>query len=118
GRSSWKLDYGLVDATSRDDFIVNSPNHPLFGDDADDFEGAEFIVGDDKLQVNAGRTLPAISRHQANLLLDWQATSSLRVGTDLNYRSGVYLRGDEINVMGRTDSFVTVNLHGEYRISP
>ena len=117
GSFNWKLEYGLVDATFRDDFVVNSPNHPLFGDDADDFDGAEFIVGDDKLQVTRGRTIPGISRHNANLLLDWQPNTKLRVGTDINYRSGVYLRGDEINVLGRTGSFVTVNLHGEYRFS-
>jgi iron complex outermembrane receptor protein len=114
GAFSWKLDYGMVDATFRDDFIVNSPNHPLFGDDADEVDGAGFIVGDDKLQVTAGRRIPGIARHQANLLLDWQATAKLRLGTDLNYRSGVYLRGDEINVLGRTGSYLTVNLHGEY----
>lgn len=117
GAFAWRLDYGLVDATFRDDFIVNSPNHPLFGDDADEVDGAQFIAGDDKLQVTSGRRIPGISRHQANLLLDWQPGASLRLGADLNYRSGVYLRGDEINVLGRTGSFVTVNLHGEYRFS-
>lgn len=117
GAFGWRLDYGLVDATFRDDFIVNSPNHPLFGEDAEAVNGAQFIAGDDKLQVNAGRTIPGISRHQANLLLDWQPGASLRLGTDLNYRSGVYLRGDEINMLGRTGSFVTVNLHGEYRFN-
>jgi outer membrane receptor protein involved in Fe transport len=96
---------------------VNSPNHPLFGDDADEIEGADMIVGEDKLQVNPGRQIPGIARHQANLLLDWQPTGSLRLGTDFNYRSGVYLRGDEINVLERTDGFVTVNLHGEFRFS-
>ncbi len=117
GRFGWKLDYSLVDASFRDTFIVNSPNHPLFGDDADDLEGADLIVGEDKLQVNAGRKIPGIARHQANLLLDWHPTANLRLGTDLNYRSGVHLRGDEINVLGRTDDFLTVNLHGEYRFT-
>jgi outer membrane receptor protein involved in Fe transport len=50
-------------------------------------------------------------------MLDWKPTGNLRLGTDLNYRSGVYLRGDEINVLGRTDDFVTVNLHGEFHFS-
>lgn len=117
GSIRWKLDYSLVDATFRDHFVVNSPNHPLFGDDADEIDGAELIVGEDKLLVNPGREIPGIARHQANLLLDWQPTGSLRLGTDLNYRSGVHLRGDEINVLQRTDDFITVNLHGEYRFS-
>ena len=117
GRFGWKLDYSLIDATFRDSFIVNSPNHPLFGDDADEVDGAELIVGEDKLQVNPGREIPGLARHQANLALDWQPTARLRVGTDLNYRSGVYLRGDEINVLGRTDHLLTVNLHGEFRFT-
>jgi outer membrane receptor protein involved in Fe transport len=117
GRFGWKLDYSLVDATFRDAFVVNSPNHPLFGDDADDFEGADLIVGEDKLQVLPGNWLPGIARHQANLQLDFKASQQLRIGTDVNWRSGVYLRGDEINVLGRTGSFATVNLHGEYRLN-
>ena len=40
-RLGWSLDYTLVDATYRDDFIVNSPNHPLFGDDANEADGAD-----------------------------------------------------------------------------
>jgi iron complex outermembrane receptor protein len=117
GQFGWKLDYSLIDATFRDTFIVNSPNHPLFGDDADEVDGAELIVGEDKLQVNPGREIPGLARHQANLALDWRPTGKLRLGTDLNYRSGVYLRGDEINVLGRTDDFLTVNLHGEFRFT-
>jgi outer membrane receptor protein involved in Fe transport len=117
GPVRWKLDYSLVDATFRDSFVVNSPNHPLFGDDADDIDGAELVVGEDKLQVNPGHEIPGIARHQANLRLDWQPTGKLRLGTDLNYRSGVYLRGDEINVLERTDGFITFNLHGEFRFS-
>jgi outer membrane receptor protein involved in Fe transport len=117
GAWRWKLDYSLVDATFRDPFVVNSPNHPLFGDDADEIDGAALIVGEDKLQVNPGREIPGIARHQANLLLDWQPTGKLRLGTDLHYRSGVYMRGDEINVLQRTDNYLTVNLHGEFRFS-
>lgn len=117
GSLQWKLDYSLVDATFRDEFIVNSPNHPLFGDDADDYAGADLVVGADKLLVPAGREIPGIARHQANLGLDLQLSESLRLGADLNYRSGVYLRGDEINVVGRTGDHTVVNLRGEYRLN-
>ena len=41
----------------------------------------------------------------------------MRIGTVVNWSSGVYLRGDEINVLGRTGSFASVNLHGVYRFS-
>jgi outer membrane receptor protein involved in Fe transport len=117
GLLGWSLDYSLVDATFRDEFVVNSPNHPLFGDDADEVDGAELIVGEDKLLVEPGSTIPGISRHQANLSLDLRATDRLRIGTDLSWRSGVYLRGDEINVLGKTPSYVLVSLRGDLRIN-
>jgi outer membrane receptor protein involved in Fe transport len=116
GDCRWKLDYSLVDATYRDDFVVNSPNHPLFSDDGDDdIGGADLIVGEGKLLVPSGRHLPGIAKHQANLELDYQATPPLRLGADVEYRSGVYLRGDEINVLGRTSDYALLNVRGEYR---
>lgn len=117
GAFSWQFDYTLVDATFRNDFTVNSPNHPLFGDDADEVAGGDLIVGDGKLLVESGRQLPGIARHQANLQVDYKIGSSLRLGADVEYRGGVYLRGDEINVLGRTSSYAVLNLHGEYRIT-
>jgi len=114
GALTWSLDYTLLDASYRDEFIVNSPNHPLFGDDADDIAGAELIVGDGKLLVEAGRKLAGIARHQANLGLDLKLSPALRLGADLQYRSGVHLRGDEINVLDRTAAFTVLNLHGQY----
>jgi outer membrane receptor protein involved in Fe transport len=80
-------------------------------------DGAELIVGEDKLRVDPGRQIPGIARHLANLQVDWRPTGAMRLGADLNYRSGVYLRGDEVNVLGRTGSFVTLNLRGEYRFN-
>jgi outer membrane receptor protein involved in Fe transport len=117
GRIGWKLDYSLIDATFRDAFVVNSPNHPLFGDAAADAEGAGRIVGEDKLQVLRGDHIPGIARHQANLALDFGASERLRIGADLNWRSGVFLRGDEINALGRTGAFAVINLRGEYRFT-
>jgi outer membrane receptor protein involved in Fe transport len=106
-----------VDATYRDAFVVSSPNHPLFGPDAASVAGADLIVDDGRLLVTPGRRLPGVSRHQANLAVDWRVAPRLRTGIDLEYRDGVYLRGDEINVLGRTHSYVLSNLHGEYRVS-
>jgi iron complex outermembrane recepter protein len=117
GALSWQFDYTLVDATFRDEFTVNSPNHPLFADAADEVDGVGLIVGDGKLLVESGRQMPGIARHQANLRVDYKFGTSLRLGADVEYRGGVYLRGDEINVLGRTRSYALLNLHGEYRIT-
>jgi iron complex outermembrane recepter protein len=117
GRLGWSLDYALVEASFQDEFVVNSPHHPLFGDDAAGVGGADRIVGEDKLLVGAGSTIPGIARHQANFSLDLRATKRLRLGTDLSWRSGVYLRGDEINVLGKTSSYLLVSLRGDLHIN-
>lgn len=112
-RLSWFFEYSLIEATFEDSFIVNSPNHPLFDDD----EASSPIVGDGKLLVASGSTIPGIPRHQANVGLDFACNDRLSVGTDLSFRSGVYLRGDEVNALDRTDSYSVVNLRGEYHLS-
>jgi len=33
------------------------------------------------------------------------------------YRSGVYLRGDEVNLLGKTDDYAILNLRGEFQVS-
>jgi outer membrane receptor protein involved in Fe transport len=111
GRARGFFDYSYVKATFDDAFIVNSPNHPVFEDDP----GSAAIAGDGKLFVGSGATIPGIPRHQANAGVDFEVTSQLAVGADVSLRSGVYLRGDEANLLKRTDAFAVFNLHGQYR---
>lgn len=111
-RLHWFVEYSLVEATFEDSFVVNSPNHPIFDDDP----GAAQIVGDDKLEVASGSSIPGIPEHQANLGLDFAFHDRFSLGADVALRSGVYMRGDEINVLGRTDGYAILNLRGEYRI--
>lgn len=111
GRVHWYLDYSLVKATFEDSFIINSPNHPIF-DTAPD---APQIVGDDKLLVRSGSSIPGIPRHQGNVGLELRFADRFRVGAELVMRSGVYLRGDEANLLNETDSYTILNLRGEYR---
>lgn len=108
----WFVEYSLVEATFADSFIVNSPNHPIFDDDPD----AAQIVGLDKLMVASGSTIPGIPEHQANVGLDFTFNDRFSLGGDVAFRSGVYLRGDEINVLEETDGYAILNLRGEYRI--
>jgi iron complex outermembrane recepter protein len=116
-RLEWKFNYSLIDATYQDSFVVNSPNHPLFGDDAADYSGADLIAGEGQLRVPAGSTIPGTPRHIANLGIDYNVTARLRLGTAVEWRSGVYLRGDEVNVLGLTDAYAVVNLHGSLRLN-
>jgi iron complex outermembrane receptor protein len=114
-RVRWSFDYSYVDATFEDAFVVNSPNHPLVEDDDDaDEPGA---IGEEALLVPAGSTIPGIPKHQANAAVDFFVTNRLTIGADVNYRSGVYLRGDEPNLLDKTDAYAVLNLRGEYRLN-
>ena len=110
-RVHWYLEYSLVKAEFEDSFIVNSPNHPILEDEPD----APQIVGDGKLLVRSGATIPGIPEHQANVGLDCTITDRFSLGADVVWRSGVYYRGDEANLLDKTDSYSILNLRGEYR---
>lgn len=110
-RIHWSIDYSYVDATFDDAFTVNSPNHPVFEEDED----APEIVGEGALLVPSGSTIPGIPEHQANIGADFLFTDRFSIGADVVYRSGVYLRGDEVNLLGKTDSYTVLNLRTEYR---
>lgn len=111
-RVHWFVEYSLIDTTFEDGFIINSPNHPVFDDEPD----APQIAGDGKLFVGSGATVPGIPEHQANVGLDFMVTDRFSIGADVVLRSGVYLRGDEANLLDKTDSYSILNLRGEYRI--
>jgi outer membrane receptor protein involved in Fe transport len=113
GRARWFVEYTFVDATFEDELNVNSPNHPVFEDDPD----APEIVDDGVLRVEAGSQIPGIPEHQLNAGIDFNFGERFTVGTDASYRSGVWLRGDEANLLSKTSSYTVVNLRGEYRFS-
>ncbi|HEY8507122.1 MAG TPA: TonB-dependent receptor, partial [Steroidobacteraceae bacterium] len=113
GRLRWSAEYTFVEATFEDSFTVNSPNHPVFEDDPD----SPAIVGEEKLLVASGSDIPGIPRHQLNFGMDFAITDRLTIGGDAAYRSGVYLRGDEANLLSKTSSYTVVNLRGEFRVT-
>jgi iron complex outermembrane recepter protein len=114
GRWAWKATLAGVDATYQDSFVLNSPNHPLFENSDDD---AGSIVGDGKLRIDSGDRIPGIARYQMNVNASWGVTSRLRLGADFAFRSGVYLRGDEINALGRTASYRVVDLRADFQVT-
>jgi iron complex outermembrane recepter protein len=105
-RVSWSAEYSYVKATFEDNFVVNSPNHPMLDD-----------TEEEKLLVPKGATIPGVPHHQANLSLGLAANDRLQIGGDVNLRSGVYLRGDEVNLLGKTPAFAVFNVHAQYRLS-
>ena len=104
GRIQWSVSYSYVSATFEDAFNINSPNHPEVEDDAE-------------LRVPGGADIPGIPRHQLNGALDFEFDGPFTMGIDASFRSGVYLRGDEVNLLSRTSSYTVVNLRGEYRVN-
>lgn len=112
-RLHWSVDYSYLEATFEDDFVVNSPNHPVFENDP----AAPQIVGEDKLQVSSGADIPGIPSHQLNAGVDFKFTDRFMLGADLEYRTGVFLRGDEVNLLEKTDDYTILNLRAEFRFS-
>jgi iron complex outermembrane recepter protein len=112
-RLEWSAEYSFVEATFEEAFTVNSPNHPVFDDEPD----APEIVGDGKLLVAEGSDIPGIPRHQINVGLDFGLTDRFTIGGDASFRSGVFLRGDEANLLSKTGSYTVVSLRGEFRVN-
>jgi iron complex outermembrane recepter protein len=112
-RLRWFFEYSYIEATFDDDFLVNSPNHSVFEDEPD----SAAIVGEEKLLVASGSSIPGIPRHQANLGVDISAwRDRLELGADIVMRAGVYLRGDESNLLDRTDGYAILNLRGAWHV--
>ncbi|MDZ7737251.1 MAG: TonB-dependent receptor [Gammaproteobacteria bacterium] len=102
-RLDWFLSYSYVSATFETPFTAASANHPR----ADDGE----------IQVRAGDDIPGIPDHTFKFGGDYAVTSRLSVGGDLLYKSGVHLRGDEANLLGKLDGYTTVNIRGSYQVN-
>jgi iron complex outermembrane receptor protein len=103
-RLDWFANYSYLAATYETAFAAPSPNHPLAN-------------GNGEIQVRPGDRIPGIPAHTLKLGGDYAVTERLRLGGNLLYNSGVYLRGDEANLLGMIDGYTIINLHGTYRIS-
>jgi outer membrane receptor protein involved in Fe transport len=112
-RLHWSVQYSYIEATFEDGFVVNSPNHPVFEADP----GAPQIVNEEALQVQSGANIPGIPRHQFNAGADFTINERFLIGADVEYRSGVYLRGDEVNLLDKTGDYALLNLRAEFHVS-
>ncbi|MEX0951531.1 MAG: TonB-dependent receptor [Gammaproteobacteria bacterium] len=103
-RLDWFLSYSYVSATFDTPFQASSANNPA----ADNNE---------LINVQAGDDIPGIPDHTFKIGGDYALTSKLSIGGDLLYKSGVFLRGDESNQLGKLDGYTTVNIRGSYQIN-
>lgn len=100
----WFLNYSYVSATFEDAFEASSANNP-------------FADADGLIQVQAGDYIPNIPEHTFKFGGDYFFSQKFSIGGDLLYKSGVFVRGDESNQLGRLDDYTTVNLRGNYQIT-
>jgi iron complex outermembrane recepter protein len=104
-RLSGFLNYTLTDATFRTPLSLGSPNNPL----ALALGGATILVG-------PGSHLPSVSRHRLKAGFDYALLPEWKVGADVVFASGGYVRGDETNYFGTLPSYATVNLRSSYQL--
>lgn len=110
-RLDWFLNYSFVRATFRDEFLASSPNNPRAQVDTDG-DGTP-----DSINVRAGDNIPNIPDHSLKVGANYAITPKLSVGGDLIFNTGVYLRGDEANLLDKTDAYSVVNLVGNYQVT-
>ena len=104
GPLNWFLNYSYVKATFDSSFITNSPTHPQA-----DANGL--------IQVNSGDRIPGIPDHTLKLGADYAFSDAFSLGADMVYNTGQYLRGDEANLLDKTDSYTVVNIHANYQVN-
>jgi outer membrane receptor protein involved in Fe transport len=101
-RLTWSLDYTYLDATFREDFAVTSPNNP----------GA--VNGE--IEVEISDRLPLVPQQLLKAGLRFEATDRLTVGGNLVASGGFHFRGDEANLLAKTDGYAVLSLRAEYRL--
>lgn len=103
-RLDWFLNYSYIEATFETAFNASSPNNP-------------FADGNDEIQVEEGDRIPGIPDHTLKVGANYAVTPKFSIGGDLIFNSGVYLRGDEANLLDTTDDYAVVNLVGNYKVN-
>lgn len=103
GWANWFVNYSYIEATFQETFVVTSENHPN--------------AVNDQITVNPGDTIPGIPEHNIGAGFDIEILDGWRVGPSMIVKSGVFLRGDEANLLAKTDGYAVVNLNTSYRIA-
>ena len=96
-RWNWYLNYTYMEATFESPFTSSSPNNPA--------------ADEGKLFVEAGSDIPGLPNHNLKIGTSVRVAEGLSLGVDYRYMDGVYLRGDEANVDGKTDDWSVVDVH-------
>jgi outer membrane receptor protein involved in Fe transport len=67
--------------------------------------------------VMPGSHMSAIAKHRLKAGFDYSITPEWKIGADLVYTAGAWVRGDEINAFGTLSPYATVNLRTSYQVT-
>jgi outer membrane receptor protein involved in Fe transport len=103
GWGRWYMNYSYIDATFEETFLVTSENHPN--------------AVNSQILVQPGDSIPGIPDHNFGTGIDFEVLDGWTIGPSLYARSGVYLRGDEANLLDTTNAYWVANLNTAYRFN-
>ncbi len=105
-RLSAYVNYTYTDATFRDTITLGSPNNPL-----------AVALGVSSILVTPGAHLPATPPHRLKAGAEYALTPAWKIGGDVTYAAGSYLRGDEINQFAKLSPYALVNLRTSWQVT-
>jgi iron complex outermembrane receptor protein len=100
------VNYTFTNATFRDAIQLGSPNNPL-----------AVALGVSSIMVAPGSHLPSTPPHRIKAGADFALTPRWKIGGDVVYVSGSWLRGDEINQFAKLSPYALVNLRASYQMT-
>ena len=102
-RTTWFLNYTLLDATFLETLAFPSPNNPA--------------AIDAEVMVAPGDRLPLVPRHLFKGGFQAAIGERMTVGGGIVVGGDFHMRGDEGNDIGRIGEYAVLNLRGDYRVS-
>jgi iron complex outermembrane receptor protein len=105
-RLSAYINYALTDATFRSMIMLGSPYNP---------EAIAFGNGSEL--VTPGAHLTAVPKHRLKAGFDYALTKEWKIGADVIYLAGNWIRGDEINAYGTLPAYAILNLRSSYQLT-
>lgn len=109
---SASVEFTALVAEFRDNFLVNTPNHPL----RDPLDGS--AADRSTREVGRGDRIPLIPRTQYRMRIDWTG-SGVDLGVETVGRGDSRYRGDEANVDSSTlGGFAVVNAQAAWSLTP
>lgn len=102
------LNYTLTDATFRSMIVLGSPDNPL----------TQIFGTGGSILVTPGANLTSVPRHRLKGGIDFAVNPLWKIGADVVYSTGPWIRGDEINFAGPLSPYTILNFRTSYQLGP